>query len=161
MAEVRGDGPVKPGPDVRPPRVPPGDASAHWGTAGQAGRHRRERLVGVALFLFSAVSTLTTIGIVAVLLLQSGSFFRQVSVLEFLGDRRWSPLFTPRHFGILPLLTGSMLIAACAAAVALPLGMAAAIYLSEYARPRVRAVLKPALEILAGLPTVVYGYFAL
>ena len=89
------------------------------------------------------------------------AFFREVSPVEFLTSTKWTPLFIEKHFGILPLLTGSMLIAAGAAAVALPLGLAAAIYLSEYAAPRLRSILKPVLEILAGVPTVVYGYFAL
>lgn len=139
-----------------------GDSAAgRWGPGGRGARHRRERLVGVLLLVFSAVSILTTLGIVAVLLFESSSFFRQVSIIEFLTERRWTPLFTEKHFGILPLLTGSLLIAFGAALVALPLGVAAAIYLSEYARGRVRSILKPALEILAGVPTVVYGYFAL
>jgi phosphate transport system permease protein len=124
-------------------------------------RHRKERLIGAALFLCSAVTILTTLGIVAVLLYESAAFFRQVSVVEFFTETRWTPLFTEKHFGVLPLLTGSVLIAAGAALVALPLGLAAAIYLSEYAREGVRRWLKPALEILAGVPTVVYGFFAL
>jgi phosphate transport system permease protein len=107
------------------------------------------------------VTILTTLGIVAVLLYESAAFFRQVSVVEFFTETRWTPLFTEKHFGVLPLLTGSVLIAAGAALVALPLGLAAAIYLSEYAREGVRRWLKPALEILAGVPTVVYGFFAL
>jgi len=107
------------------------------------------------------VTILTTLGIVAVLLYESMAFFREISLLEFLTETRWTPLFTDKHFGILPLLTGSVLIAFGAAVVALPLGVAAAIYLSEYAREGVRRWLKPALEILAGVPTVVYGFFAL
>ena len=110
---------------------------------------------------FSAVSILTTLGIVAVLLYESFGFFRAVSPWEFLTGTRWTPLFQPQHFGILPLLAGSFVIAVGAALVALPLGLASAIYLSEYAHERVRAVIKPILEILAGIPTVVYGYFAL
>jgi len=128
-------------------------------TGGLARRHRRERQVGILLLVFSSVSILTTFGIVAVLLLESSAFFRQVSLGEFLGGTRWS--MVERSFGILPLLTGSLVIAAGAAVVALPLGLMAAIYLSEYAAARVRQILKPVLEILAGVPTVVYGYFAL
>lgn len=124
-------------------------------------RHRRERLVGVVLTAFSMVSILTTLGIVAVLLFEAFGFFREVSPLAFLTGTKWTPLFRPQHFGVLPLLSGSLLIAFGAAAVALPLGLLSAIYLSEYAHTRVRAILKPALEILAGVPTVVYGYFAL
>jgi phosphate transport system permease protein len=124
-------------------------------------RHRNERLIGAALFLCSVVSILTTIGIVAVLVYESTAFFRQVSIIEFLTGRQWTPMFIEQHFGILPLLTGSLLIAFFAGIVALPVGLAAAIYLSEYASDGVRKVLKPLLEILAGIPTVVYGFFAL
>jgi phosphate transport system permease protein len=124
-------------------------------------RQARERFVGRLLFAFSAVSILTTVGIVAVLLREAFSFFREVSPIEFLTSTKWTPLFTPAHFGVLPLLAGSALIALGAAIVALPLGLASSIYLSEYAKPRVRAIIKPVLEILAGIPTVVYGYFAL
>lgn len=131
------------------------------GSAGLGSRHRRERLVGALLFAFSSVTILTTLGIVGVLLYESIAFFREVSVFEFLTGRRWTPLFQEKHFGILPLLAGSLLIAFGAAVVALPLGLMAAIYLSEYARDGVRKVLKPVLEVLAGVPTVVYGYFAL
>jgi phosphate transport system permease protein len=124
-------------------------------------RHRNERLIGAALFLCSVVSILTTVGIVAVLVYESASFFRQVSIIEFLTGRQWTPMFIEQHFGVLPLLAGSLLIAFFAAIVALPVGLAAAIYLSEYASDGVRKVLKPVLEILAGIPTVVYGFFAL
>ena len=96
-----------------------------------------------------------------VLLVESLSFFAVVSPVEFLTGTRWTPLFQEKHFGVLPLLTGSLLVAGGAAVVALPIGLASAIYLSEYARERVRRVVKPILEILAGVPTVVYGYFAL
>jgi len=124
-------------------------------------RHRTESFVGAVLLLCSIVSILTTMGIVVVLLMESVAFFRDVPVFEFLLGTRWSPQFQNPHYGVLPLLTGSVLIALLAGAVALPLGLAAAVYLSEYARPRARAVLKPVLEVLAGIPTVVYGYFAL
>lgn len=136
-------------------------AVARGGDAGLPARHRRERLIGGVLLACSAVTILTTLGIVAVLLFESVAFFREVSILEFLTDRRWTPLFQEKHFGILPLLAGSVLIAFGAAVVALPIGLAAAIYLSEYARDNVRRILKPVLEVLAGVPTVVYGYFAL
>ncbi len=126
-----------------------------------ARRHRTERGVGGLLFAFSAVSILTTVGIVAVLIIESASFFAHVSPLEFLTGTEWTPLFRPQQFGVLPLLAGSLLIAGGAALVALPLGLLAAIYLSEYARDGVRRTIKPVLEVLAGIPTVVYGYFAL
>src|SRR5690606_26179659 len=125
------------------------------------GRRLRESIIGGMLFGASAVSILTTLGIVAVLLYEAAGFFSEVSPLEFLSGTRWAPLFVPQSFGVLPLLAGSLLVAAGAALVALPIGLASAIYLSEYAHPRVRAFLKPALEVLAGVPTVVYGYFAL
>lgn len=124
-------------------------------------RHARERMVGTILLSFSIVSILTTVGIVGVLLFDSVSFFSAVSPIEFFTGTTWTPLFRPANFGVLPLLTGSLLIAAGAAVVALPLGLAAAIFLSEYAHTRVKRILKPILEILAGIPTVVYGYFAL
>lgn len=120
-----------------------------------------ERLAGGVLLLCAAVSVLTTIGIVTVLVTEAAGFFARVSPLEFLTGTRWTPLSEPRHFGILPLLAGSALIAAGAAVIALPIGLAGAIYLSEYAPARIRAVVKPSLEILAGIPTVIFGYFAL
>jgi phosphate transport system permease protein len=107
------------------------------------------------------VSILTTAGIVVVLVTESAGFFREVPIAEFLTGTRWSPLFADQHFGILPLLNGTLLIAAGSMLIALPVGLTSAIYLSEYASPRVRAVVKPVLEVLAGVPTVVYGYFAL
>jgi phosphate transport system permease protein len=107
------------------------------------------------------VSILTTLGIVAVLVTQAAGFFADVSPLAFLTGTKWTPMYEPRHFGVLPLLSGSLLIALGAAAVALPLGLLSAIFLSEYAPERVRRIVKPLLEVLAGIPTVVYGYFAL
>ncbi|HET9581949.1 MAG TPA: phosphate ABC transporter permease subunit PstC [Gemmatimonadota bacterium] len=117
--------------------------------------------MGALLSLAGAVSILTTVGIVVVLVWESVGFFRHVPVRDFLTGTVWTPLFQPQHFGVLPLLVGSVLIAVIASLIAVPLGLGAAIYLSEYSPRRVRAVLKPILEILAGIPTVVYGYFAL
>jgi phosphate transport system permease protein len=131
------------------------------GAIGLVKRHRRERWIGALLVLCSAVSIFTTVGIVVVLIVESLAFFREISPLTFLTGTQWSPQFTSRQYGVLPLVTGSIVIAAIAAAVALPIGLAAAIYLSEYAHERARRILKPILEILAGVPTVVYGYFAL
>ncbi|MGH7445634.1 MAG: phosphate ABC transporter permease subunit PstC [Longimicrobiales bacterium] len=124
-------------------------------------RHLRERLIRAVLVAFSAISILTTVGIVLVLVTEAASFFTHVSPLEFFFGTQWTPLFEPQSFGVLPLLMGSLLVAAGAALVALPIGLASAIYLSEYAHARVRGIVKPILEILAGIPTVVYGYFAL
>jgi phosphate transport system permease protein len=129
--------------------------------SSQRGTDLKERLIGGALFVCAALSTLVTLGIVAVLLTESLAFFRQVSLVEFLTSTEWTPLFQEKNFGILPLAAGSFLVAGGAALIALPTGLLAAIYLSEYAAPRTRQVLKPLLEILAGIPTVVYGYFAL
>jgi len=113
------------------------------------------------LFLSAAASVLVTAGIIAVLLVETVGFFSEVSIVDFLTDTQWTPLFSEKHFGILSLVSGTVLVSAIAMAVALPAGLLSAIYLSEYARPGVRRVVKPVLEILAGIPTVVYGYFAL
>ncbi|TLS48431.1 phosphate ABC transporter permease subunit PstC [Paenibacillus antri] len=113
------------------------------------------------LLLIAAISILTTVGIVFVLLEESFQFFRQVPFLEFITGTKWTPLFSDPHYGVLPLVTGTMVITVIASIVALPLGLGSAIYLSEYAPDRVRAFLKPVLEILAGIPTIVYGFFAL
>jgi phosphate transport system permease protein len=121
----------------------------------------REAPVLAVLFLCALASVLTTVGIVVVLLDEAVGFFRQVSIVEFLTERQWTPLFVEKRFGVLPLLSATFLIALLALAVAVPVGLGAAIYLSEYASARVRGVLKPVLEVLAGIPTVVYGYFAL
>lgn len=122
---------------------------------------RRERVIGVLLFACGALSVLTTVGIVVVLITESMGFFAEVSPLEFFFGTRWSPDLVPRSFGILPLLNGTLLVAAGASLLALPVGLATAIYLSEYASPRTKRIVKPALEILAGIPTVVYGYFGI
>ncbi len=121
----------------------------------------KEKAIQVVLFLCGALSIFTTLGIVGVLLYEGIEFFREVSIWDFLTDTQWTPLFATKHFGILPLLSGTLLTTAVAALVALPLGLLSAVYLSEYAPERVRRVLKPSLEVLAGIPTVVYGYFAL
>ena len=120
-----------------------------------------EKLVGWVLAVCAAVSVVTTIGIVAVLLYETVQFFQKVSLSDFLGDTEWTPLFANKHWGIWPLVTGTLLTSAIAIAVALPLGLLGAIYLSELAAPSTRKILKPLLEVLAGVPTVVYGYFAL
>ncbi|MEW6251312.1 MAG: phosphate ABC transporter permease subunit PstC [Planctomycetota bacterium] len=119
-----------------------------------------ERAIYLALLLCALISVATTIGIVFVLVHQSIPFFREVGLREFLGTR-WAPLLEPRSFGVLPLVAGTVQIAAGALLVAVPIGLATSIYLSEYAPGWVRQIGKPFLEILAGIPTVVYGYFAL
>ena len=117
--------------------------------------------IGVLLFLCAALSIFTTIGIIGVLLFETIEFFKAVSIWDFLTDTQWTPLFVEKHFGILPLLAGTFLVSTIAIAVALPLGLLSAAYLSEYAPRSFRDMVKPLLEILAGIPTVVYGYFAL
>lgn len=124
-------------------------------------RNLVEQGIGLVLFLCAAASTLVTLGIVFVLFRETITFFRDVSVWDFLTDTQWTPLFQEKHFGVMPLAAGSFLVAAGAAVMAIPVGLLTAIFLSEYAGERLRRVLKPLLEILAGIPTVVYGYFAL
>jgi phosphate transport system permease protein len=124
-------------------------------------RNLRESAIGAVLFACALVSTLVTVGIVVVLVKETVGFFQEVSIVEFLTNPRWTPLFSEKNFGILPLMAGSFLVALGSAVISLPVGLLTAIYLSEYARDRARGVLKPMLEILAGIPTVVYGYFAL
>jgi phosphate transport system permease protein len=122
---------------------------------------RFEPLIERALLFCALVSVATTFGIVAVLLVETAEFFREVPVLEFVTGTVWTPLFANPQFGVLPLVTGTLLVSAIAMVVALPFGLVSAIYLSEYAPAPVRRVVKPVLEVLAGVPTVVYGYFAL
>lgn len=120
-----------------------------------------DKIVPVLLFLCAAISVLTTIGIVYTLLTETINFFRTVPIGEFLTGTKWSPLIEPKSFGILPLLSGTLLVTLIAIVVAVPIGLASAIYLSEYAPERIRKIVKPVLEVLAGVPTIVYGYFAL
>ena len=122
---------------------------------------RFEFLIEWALFACALLSIGTTVGIIVVLAVETLAFFREVSVTEFLFGTEWTPLFANPRFGVLPLVVGTVLVSAIAMMVAVPMGLLSAIYLSEYADPRVRRAIKPVLEILAGVPTVVYGYFAL
>jgi phosphate transport system permease protein len=128
---------------------------------GVGRRRRGEDLVRIVLGLAALVSVLTTVGIVIALLLPALDFFREISPIDFFTGTDWAPLFQPASFGVLPLIIGTLLVTLIAALVCVPFGLGAAIYLSEYAHPRVRAVLKPVLEVLVGVPTVVFGYFAL
>jgi len=120
-----------------------------------------EWIVERMLFLCALLSVLTTAGIIGVLALETFEFLREVPVWDFLTGTEWTPLFSNRQFGVLPLIVGTVLVSSIAMVVALPMGLLAAVYLSEYAPDGVRRVVKPVLEILAGVPTVVYGYFAL
>ena len=122
---------------------------------------RFEPLIEWALFACALLSVGTTAGIVVVLAVETFAFLREVPVTDFLFGTEWTPLFATPRFGVLPLVAGTVLVSAIAMIVALPMGLLSAIYLSEYADERVRRVVKPVLEILAGVPTVVYGYFAL
>lgn len=124
-------------------------------------RHARERWVRGLTFLCAAVSILTTIAIIYVLVSESVGFFAHVSPWKFLTGTRWAPNIEPRSFGVLPLLCGTFLIAIGAGIIAIPLGLLSAVYLSEYASVRVRTFVKPIIELLAGIPTIVYGFFAL
>lgn len=120
-----------------------------------------EKIIESVLFACSALTLVTTVGIILVLSVETIGFFRDVSIIDFLTDTEWTPLFSNKHFGILPLLTGTFLVTGISLVVAVPLGLIIAIYLSEYAPSWFREVVKPILEILAAIPTVVYGYFAL
>jgi phosphate transport system permease protein len=126
-----------------------------------ARRRWGETLIKGFLLLAALISLLTTTGIVYALLEETVVFFQQVPVGDFLFGTKWSPLFEPGSFGVLPLIVGTFATTAIALVVAIPLGLGAAVYLSEYSRPRVRKVVKPTLELLAGIPTIVFGYFAL
>jgi phosphate transport system permease protein len=122
---------------------------------------RFEFLIELGLFLCALLSVGTTIGIIVVLAMETVAFLREVPITEFLFGTEWTPLFANPSFGVLPLVAGTTLVSLIAMLVALPMGLLSAIYLSEYADARVRRVVKPVLELLAGVPTVVYGYFAL
>jgi phosphate transport system permease protein len=149
--------------------MPAGEGNAAAASSVEAGFHRRgfslrilfENSIWGVSFLCALVSIATTLGILFVLSREAYEFFNRVSPLVFFSSTRWAPLFNPPDYGILPLVCGTALIAVGAGLFALPLGLLSAIFLSEYASPRLRSTLKPLLEILAGIPTVVYGYFGL
>jgi phosphate transport system permease protein len=122
---------------------------------------RKEKIIEGLLALCAAISILTTLGILYVLVSESFGFFSTISFKEFLTDTQWTPLFADQHFGIMPLVAGTLLTTVIAIALALPVGLTIAVYLNEYAHPNLRKSVKPALEVLAAIPTVVYGYFAL
>ena len=130
-------------------------------TSSRALQQRRERVIEILLLLAALSSVAITVGIVGVLVFESVQFFRHVSIAEFLTDTQWTVLFADPHYGIMPLVTGTLVTSVVALLVSLPLGTIIAIYLSEYARARTREILKPILELLSAVPTVVFGYFAL
>ncbi len=154
--------PAEPASTPTPP--PPGTVSGGEVSARlhrRASRHVRERIIEAVLFLSASFSVFVTIGIVYVLLSESFSFFRHVSVWDFVTDRQWTPLFDDAHYGIMVLLSGTLVSSLVALLVAIPMGTVIAIYLSEFAPFSLREIAKPFLEMLGGVPTVVYGYFAL
>lgn len=124
-------------------------------------RKIRENIIEKALFFCAFITILTTVGIIFILVYQTYGFFKEVSILEFLTDSQWTPLFADKHFGILPLLSGTLLTSFIALLFALPIGLSIAIYLNEFAPKSFRKTIKPLLELLAAVPTVVYGFFAL
>lgn len=152
--------------------APPYD-SASIGNAGQPSRLSRqlspakrlqywkERFIEGMLFLAAFSSVAITLGIVGTLVYESSSFFRHISLIDFFTDTLWTPVFADPHFGIMPLIAGTLVTTGVALAVALPIGTVVSIYLSEFAPPVLREIIKPALELLSAVPTVVYGYFAL
>ena len=129
--------------------------------AYNAMRNWKERLIEAILLAAAAVSVLTTIGIVYVLVSESIQFFSHVSIVDFLTDTQWTPLFDDAHFGIMVLISGTLVSSFVALAVAIPMGTIIAIYLSEFSNAKVREVAKPILELLGGIPTIIFGYFAL
>lgn len=120
-----------------------------------------EKIAKSIVFVFSSISVITTILVVYMLFSETIVFFKEVSIIEFFTSTKWTPTLQPRNFGVLPLLTGTLMIAVGASIIAIPFGLGSAIFLSEYAPKRLRKVLKPILEILAGIPSIVYGFFAL
>ena len=134
-----------------------------WRTDSPAARRRRRRELAVhaVLFLAAFSAVAITVAIVLTLLIESSAFFRHVSLWDFLTDTQWTPLFENPRYGILPLIAGTLTTSIVALLVAIPLGTITAIYLSEFAKPRVREIVKPILELISGVPTVVFGYFAL
>lgn len=124
-------------------------------------RRIKEGIIHFFLILCSLVPIVTTIGIILSLIVETVSFFLEVSPINFFTGTQWAPLFIPRRFGILPLLSGTFLVTLGAIIIAIPVGLGSAVYLSEYASQRTHMVAKPLIEVLAGVPTVVYGYFAL
>jgi phosphate transport system permease protein len=121
----------------------------------------KEKIIELIMMLCSFITVLTTISIIVVLALDTFEFFKEVSIIDFFTDTQWTPLFSEKHFGILPLLSGTLLTTTIAILFAVPLGLVIAVYLNEYASKKFTAIVKPILEVLAAIPTVVYGFFAL
>jgi phosphate transport system permease protein len=137
------------------------EIDSRYALTGSRSRDLGETIIQSLLFACAALSVVTTFAIIYVLLDETVGFFREVSMLDYAFGTTWSAQIEPRRFGVLPLVWGTIMVAGIAAAIALPIGLGAAVYLSEYASDRVRSLLKPTLEILAGVPTIVYGFFAI
>jgi phosphate transport system permease protein len=137
-----------------------GSAPVTLDLSGTRTRDASEKIVGAILWTCGAISILTTVGIILVLIQEAMQFFSRVPVTDFLFGTKWTALFKTPSYGVLPLVGGTLVITVVAMVVAIPLGLMSAIYLSEYSPPRVRDILKPSLELLAGVPTIVYGFFA-
>lgn len=121
----------------------------------------KEKIIEKSLLIIAGLTVAVTLLIVGLLFEETFQFFKEVSIVEFFTGTKWTPTLVPQHFGVLPLITGTLMIAMGSSLIALPIGLGSAIYLSEYAHPSVRKVVKPLLEILAGVPSIVYGFFAL
>lgn len=147
--------------DVAVPKSPTAASSRPKPRTVSASRKFKERLIEVLLFCAAFISVLTTAGILYVLIKESVAFFQEVPLWNFLTDTQWTPLFDDQHFGIMVLLSGTLTSSFVALCIAIPLGTIIAIYLSEFASYKVREITKPALELLGGIPTIVYGFFAL
>lgn len=132
-----------------------------WGLQSKIKMKAREKIIEAILAACAGVTILTTIGIIWTLLSETAVFFGEVSIVDFFTDTQWTPLFAEKHFGILPLLSGTLLSSFIGVAVAVPIGLTIAVYLNEYAHRNFRKTIKPVLEVLASIPTVVYGVFAL
>ena len=144
------------------PAAPPSGAAKLAEFARQkARRRRREAVIEALLLLAACVSVFTTLGIVYVLISESLAFFQHVSLWDFLTDTQWTPLFSDAHYGIVVLLSGTITSSLVALLIAIPLGTVIAVYLSEFSGHKTRETMKPVLELLAGVPTIIYGYFAL
>jgi phosphate transport system permease protein len=149
------------GASAMPQAAPTGAAKLAEYALAKTRRRRRERVIELVLLLAACVSVFTTLGIVYVLVRESWVFFQHVPLWSFLTDTQWTPLFDDAHFGILVLMSGTVTSSAVALSIAIPLGTIIAIYLSEFAGHKTRETLKPILEMLSGVPTIIYGYFAL
>ncbi|MDD2371183.1 MAG: phosphate ABC transporter permease subunit PstC [Firmicutes bacterium] len=122
---------------------------------------KREFIIEKSLVIFASITILTTLAIILTLFGETFQFFKEISIIDFLTGTKWAPTLSPQSFGVLPLLVGTIMIAIFSSIISLPLGLGSAIYLSEYAKKRTRKIIKPILELLAGIPSIVYGFFAL